>query len=383
MKYLTKILLALTLFLSYTSLVLATESTEISDLIPEVKASEIDTLDQIEEQRKAGFEEQLKITIPEYTDNPSFIVTFTDPSPDESGIQFEIDSDKYITVKSPYTFPALSIGEHTLKIKFVDKDAATQVLEYDILIVPRAPLITVPITSNGKIELSGTGLAGAEIHLFISSNTTNYTQITDINSDGNWSLEINPEEGISKGIYTVTAYTRKYGYASDFSTPVVFEVGSSGINTSSNRDMSSTFSFKDISFEDIKNFVIDKKEYFIVGISSFFVGGILFLLVHVLSTRKKIEKKLKDTEQSIKRVTTSNEKTLREIFGGSKEENVEVKKEDIKKEEPKVVEEKKEEKVLTKEEFLKEYKQIDPDDSNGKEKRVRFKVSLTSQKEDN
>ena len=89
-----------------------------------------------------------------------------------------------------------------------------------------------------------------------------------------------------------------------------------------------------------------------------------------ISKRNKEDREVKEVKKKTK-IDESNKSdlTLREIF-----------EKQPKKEEPKV----QTEKVVTKEEFLKEYKVVDPDKDNGKEKdtkRNSIRISLTSKEE--
>lgn len=375
MKYLLKSLLLLTVFpiVSFAQEVTTSEL----EATPEVKAEEIAELDQIEQERQKNFENQLGFSLPEYTDNPSFVITFSDPSPSKSGVQLEIDSKEYISINSPYTLPALGIGKHILKFRFNDKDGNTQVLEYSLIVVPRSPILTPPIVTEGTITLRGTGLSNSDIFIFLTSNTFNLRDTVTTNAEGDWMLVVQPEEGISEGIYTLTAYTRKYGYASELSQPTVFEVGKSDAQVVETKDEKILFSFSSIEISKIKEIVTSNPDLLILTISSFLLGGLISLLLRMVITGAKEEKIFKKVESSMaKNGKKEDQKTLRELF-----ETKEEKKEE--KIEPKM-EAKKEDVVVSKEQFLKDFKSIDPDENNGKEKtpkNIKVKISLTSREE--
>ncbi len=375
MKYLLKSLLLLTVFpiVSFAQEVTTSEL----EATPEVKAEEIAELDQIEQERQKNFENQLGFSLPEYTDNPSFVITFSDPSPSKSGVQLEIDSKEYISINSPYTLPALGIGKHILKFRFNDKDGNTQVLEYSLIVVPRSPILTPPIVTEGTITLRGTGLSNSDIFIFLTSNTFNLRDTVTTNAEGDWMLVVQPEEGISEGIYTLTAYTRKYGYASELSQPTVFEVGKSDAQVVETKDEKILFSFSSIEISKIKEIVTNNPDLLILTISSFLLGGLISLLLRMVITGAKEEKIFKKVESSMaKNGKKEDQKTLRELF-----ETKEEKKEE--KIEPKM-EAKKEDVVVSKEQFLKDFKSIDPDENNGKEKtpkNIKVKISLTSREE--
>ena len=116
----------------------AQEDTKISELVAtnqEVKASEIEELEKQEEERTQQIANLLGFILPEYTDNPSYVITFKDPSPEKNGVEIELDGKPFTEINSPYTFPALSIGKHTIKFRFYDKDSNVQLLNYDFTVI--------------------------------------------------------------------------------------------------------------------------------------------------------------------------------------------------------------------------------------------------------
>lgn len=363
---------------------LAQEETSVEDLFApaEVKAEEIEQLDQIEKERKEGIENQLGFSLPEYIDNPSYVITFKDPSPESTGVEISIDEKDFQVIESPYTFPSLNIGDHFLRFRFNDKDNNVQILEYTVIVIPRSPIISPPVVNEDSILFSGTGLANSEILLFVSSNTFNFTDTIETDTDGKWSTEVTPEEGLAEGIYTITTISRKYGYASELSKATVFEVGEESSTTAGNTKKDDiSFSFAGITTENIKDVIGNNPDLIVLISIPFVIGIFLTLLIKSLFTKKEDPVMTKKVEENIKKTPNPNgDKTLRELF----EQKDDAKKEETKKE--KKEEEKPKEKVVSKEEFLKEYKEIDPDDKKGKEKpspqiNKDIKVSLTSKEE--
>lgn len=393
-----KNILALTiLFTLFPLSVFAQEETPVSDLFapPEVKAEEIENLDEIEQERKQQIENQLGFTIPEYTDNPSYTITFSDPSPEKSGVEVSIDAKDFVRIESPYTFPSLGIGQHALRFRFNDKDNNVQILEYTMIVLPRSPIIQPPLLNEDSITITGTGLANSEILLFLSSNTYNYTEIVNIDENGKWSTTVTPEEGLADGIYTVTALTRKSGFVSEIAKATVFEVGDGTNTKEETKEKDIFFSFASLTNSDIKDVISRNPDLVLLCVIPFVLGIFLTLLFKAIFRNRKDDINTKRVEESIKKNSNPNsEKTLRELF----EQKEEVKKEDKKPEEQKKkeekVEEKKEEakeepkeKIVSKEEFLKEYKEADPDDNKGKERpspkiNKDIKISLTSREEE-
>ena len=401
----------------------------VSDLLGntgDVKAAE--EIEQLEEQRTEDIENELKISIPDYTDNPSHIITFTDPSEEKTGVEIDIDESGYKDTTSPYSLPSLSIGEHHLKFRFVDSIGATKVLEYDIVIIPRPPIIKAPQFVDKNLLISGTGLANSEVVLTISVGADHNTQIAEIDGDGNWNTSVEFDTVVD-GIYTVYGYTRKNGYASNPSEPAVIQSGNDQIaNSTSNSD--TNFSFNDLDFDNIIAIIGQNPDLLILTISSILFGGLVTALLFILinKTNKdgrdvEIEKKINGKEK--------NEKTLLELFG---EEKGKESKKPVKEKEQKLKEEKKPKKeikektkkkdsrrekrkrakeekknkkakgeekvkekkisdkneaVFTRRDFLKDFKNFDPDKQSGKENKEPSKknkkdvvVTLTSKVED-
>ncbi len=385
-----KLFIALFILSLFPLSALAVEDTQVSDLLSqsEVKAAEIQELDQKEIERQKEFENQLGFTLPEYTDNPSYVITFKDPSPQQSGVQVEIDAKEYIDITSPYTLPALSIGEHTLKFRFNDKDGNVQLLEYSLIVISRSPIINTPVSDESSITLGGTGLSNSDIIVFLTSNTFNHNETVQTDENGDWSLVVTPEDGLANGIYTVTAYTRRYGYASELTQPVVFEVGTSNTTNVQDEKQPIAFAFNSLNKDNFQSIAVNNPDLIVLIVSSFILGIFLALILRGILKSKREDSVLKKAEGLIKSNTSQNnskEKTLRELFEGRNEEAkaqplkpIE-KKEEVHKNEIK----KTTEKVISKEDFLKDFKSVDPDDNAGKEKEVKreIKVSLTSREE--
>ena len=383
-----KLLLITMLFTLFPLSVYAIEDTTVKDLFSQsqVNAQEIEELDQIEENRVKGFENQLGFTLPQYTDNPSYVITFLDPSPDANGVQIDIDAKGFINITSPYTLPALGIGQHTLKFRFNDKDGNVQLLEYDLIVIPRSPIIAPPTYNESSITVKGSGLSNSDILIFLNSNTFNHKDVVQTDSNGDWTLTVTPENSLVEGIYSVTAYTRKYGYASEFSDPTVFEVGSSN-NEKDDKDTPPIFfSFASIEIGDSIDILKMNPDLIVLIALPFLLGISLALLLRSIARKSKEDSVYKRVEGAIKSdKKKENEPTLRELFEGkstSKETETEsVKEKELVKEQEKS-KEVKAEKIVSKEEFLKEYKGVDPDDNSGKEKKLpKIKISLTSREE--
>ncbi len=358
----------------------------VADVIGTVKGDTvISDLDKKEAQREDSFTNLLKLNIPSQTNNPSLVLTFTDPSEEKKGVQLEIDSKSFITISSPYTLPALSIGDHILKFKFVDEIGTTQLLEKNLIVLPRAPIISAPTINDSSVLVYGTGLANSEIILVMSSGLNLFTKQSTIDGEGKWSITFETGELVDE-TYSLTGYVRKYGYSSDPAESITFVLGE-GTTTIAGTN-SNVFSFKNVNLSTLGKFISENPDI-IALVASFFVLGFLvsFLLSLIFKNtgdNENIEKMKKDV---IKPKTDEKELTLKEklllgkrdekpIIKDQKEENIKVEeKAEVKKEE---------EKIITKIDFLRDFKNFDPDNAKGKESnnpQRKIKISLTSKKD--
>lgn len=332
--------------------------------------------------------EQLDLELPDITDNPSLIITFTDPSTEKKGVHLEIDKKGFVEVKSPYTFPALSIGNHEIKFKFVDKYGATQTFAEELIIIPRAPLLNTPSLESTKMTLSGSALAGSEVVLLLSSDQKMITETTKVDEDGKWQIEIT--ESMPTGMYSFTAFARKYGYASNLAQSMTMDVTNGQKEISRNEVEDKThFAFSDINGKNIKEVISENPDLLITIVASLVLGVLLGLLFSNISHKSKENKEVERASKSLEKPSTDEEKpmTLRDKLISKEvtlDEQVDIPIEEEVEQEPVVINEIKgvredeEEKVITKIDFLKNFKHEDPDNEEGKEKKI--KVSLTSKK---
>ena len=164
MKYIRIITVVLISTILFASHAFATEDTTVQDLLG--TAEDTTTSTPVTPTK----ENPLGLDIPDQTDNPSTIITFTNPSQAGAVIQLETDSKGFVDITSPYSFPALSIGKHTLEFKYQDANAATQVYSTSIIIIPRPPIFSTPVIDSETVTLSGTGLANSEIIVMLWAN---------------------------------------------------------------------------------------------------------------------------------------------------------------------------------------------------------------------
>jgi hypothetical protein len=345
-----------------------------------VFAQDIAELQEKEAEREEDFLQQLLLDIPETTDNPSHIITFVDPSDNNSGVELEIDEGGFEKISSPYTLPALSIGQHELKFRFVDKYGSTQILEEEIIVIPRPPIMNSPFFEEGLLKLSGTGLSNSDLVLILSSGKNISVEEVIIDAQGNWEISISEEE-LSEGVYTFSAFTRRNGYASNLSESLTFEVGESN-NLNFSNDKEIYFSFKDLSWGNLGNTITQNIDLGLLVGGAFIVGFVICLLITSLvkgsidnKTIKNFEKKMEQNGMGKKEVTLKEK--LSQKADDEEEKKVEVEEKKKTKKEKKEKKKSKTEKILTKVDFLKDYKKFDPDDTEGKEK-DNIEVKVTS-----
>ncbi|MFA7628219.1 MAG: hypothetical protein WCY37_02275 [Candidatus Dojkabacteria bacterium] len=345
-----------------------------------VFAQDIAELQEKEAEREEDFLQQLLLDIPETTDNPSHIITFVDPSDNNSGVELEIDEGGFEQISSPYTLPALSIGQHELRFRFTDKYGSTQILEKEIIVIPRPPIMNSPFFEEGLLKLSGTGLSNSDLVLILSSGKNISVEEVTIDAQGNWEISISEEE-LSEGVYTFSAFTRRNGYASNLSESLTFEVGESN-NLNFSNDKEIYFSFKDLSWGNLGNTITQNIDLGLLVGGAFIVGFVICLLITSLvkgsidnKTIKNFEKKMEQNGMGKKEVTLKEK--LSQKADDEEEKKVEVEEKKKTKKEKKEKKKSKTEKILTKVDFLKDYKKFDPDDTEGKEK-DNIEVKVTS-----
>lgn len=364
MKKLPIIVIVPIIFSFLVAPIFATNETSVSDVLGTTNTT-TNTIAQ-QEATTTQSDNALKLNIPALTDNPSTIITFINPAKDSTAsVQLDIDGKGFIDITSPYTFRALSIGKHALEFKYQDQSSATQVYDTSIIIVPRAPIIDAPVINTDTVAISGTGLASSEILILLSSGSTVLTQNTTADGDGKWTISFNRKD-LTEGIYSLNAYTRRYGYASNLSETTKFTLGDHNAATFSKN---TPFNINQITWQMVKDWVITNQYYIIVAICSLILGIFLGILSGLHKKQKNVQKVEKKVAEKFTKIEPKNkEVTLREkLMGAEKPKEVESEK----KEEPA---------VINKIDFLKDFKNFDPDNSKGEEVKPSIEVSLTSKK---
>lgn len=383
-----KFLIIFTILFLFPLNVFSQEEITVEELVQEQPASSrIEELDKKEEERSQQKANMLGFVLPEYSDNPSYLIVFQDPSSDQKGVEIEIDEKPFEKISSPYSFPALNIGMHNIRFRFEDENGYVQLLEYEFLIIPRPPIINTPEITDTTITVGGTSLPNSEVHFILTSTTTNKKDIVKVDANGNWIASIEFESGVPKEIFAISAYSRKYGYSSNLSDFVIFASNKESNNLKEDDNVQTSFSFKDLTKGTLKEILHRNKDLILLLCITIVITAISTLSIKGAFNSIKQKKSEKETEDIIKKSSISEEKTLREVFE-EKEDKKTVKKEKIEKEKGK---EKKKDvkkpKIVNRDMFLKDYKHVDPDTDSGKEiddKDIKenIKISLTSKKEE-
>jgi hypothetical protein len=201
--------------------------------------------------------------------------------------------------------PTLGIGKHTLEFNFYDKQKTAQILEQDLVIIPRAPQIKTPEIVNRIVTLNGTGLAGAQVEIFLTNNSKTYSYEAAIDTTGAWIYTT--KTALENGRYTAVVIARKYGYASKYSEAQIFDVGSTtpvttgpnqppSDNTSTNKDI--FFSFSAISLSNIGSIISNNRDLLIL-IGAIIIVSILIGLILGGAFRSKESKKTENLLKSV------------------------------------------------------------------------------------
>lgn len=275
-------LMLLTFLSTGHSFVYAQDATE--DQITEI-------LSDIEDERTKDLENQLALNLPIETDNPNFVMTFTDPS--GKGVYIQVDGKDYIKIDSPYTFQTLGIGQHTILLKFNDNQQTQQILEKKLVIIPRVPQIKAPEISNGVLTVNGTGIALGTAEIVLTNGIENFAATTEIDLKGYWTYKF--ENITTDGKYTLFASIRKNGYASKLSEAMSFELSEDqigGTNSATTTLVTSAISFKfsDFKPEDIQSIVAKNPDLIIYTGVQVILGMLLGLFLAKIGKSKDLKK---------------------------------------------------------------------------------------------
>lgn len=285
-----------------------TATTSISDM---ERAAYLNSL---EDERTRQLENQLLLTLPLTTDNPNHVITFTDPS--GKGVYLDIDGKGNNKINNPYTLPTLGIGKHTLIFEFHDKEQTEQVLNRELAVIPRAPLMKAPEVADSRLTVSGTGLSMAYVELYLTNGVKTFTSQAEVDDKGAWSIKF--PTALEPGKYSIMGVTRKAGYTSKFSESISFIVEGSSENPQqiiTDSDSKIKFSLTNFDFSKIGIIISENPDLLIIILSPLALGLILGVLLKGLlhgKDSKKTEHLLKSALQTNKNnffITPDGKKT--------------------------------------------------------------------------
>lgn len=317
------------------------------------------------EETRSSLEEMLDIDIPYITDNPSLLINFTDPSKEKGGVELSLDEKEYNKIQSPFTLPALSIGSHSLTFRFLDQYDVSQTLTKILIITPRPPALNTPNINSEGIIFTGRALAGSEITLILNSNNKMVVKQTEVDQDGVWTLTI--AEDIPQGLYTFSAFAKKYGYSSELAEPLTLDVSERKIdNGGIGKNTPIYFTFKDFTKDDLRNLTSDHIDLLVLSIGLFLIGLLVGFLLLSFSKKKEENRVVNEVEKKFVKPTSKDEKNLT-LLEKLKDKTVNIENPPVVKDEVRTNELPKEKKIISKVDFLKSFKSHDPDDEKGKE----------------
>lgn len=261
--------------------------------------------------------EQLLLELPEVTENPNYTITFTDPGGE--GVELEIDGQEPEEIKSPYELPTLGIGEHKLTFKFADEEEVSQTLIKEIVIIPRPPQINTPELISSKLYLSGIGVAGGQIELFITNGKDHWKKEIEIDKSGTWTFEM--DKKLNEGNYNVIALARKKGYTSKYSEPAAFLLEKSEDDNQEDQTLEQRIIWENLTISSLPNQIQDlfsNNTNVFIAIIGFpvligIVIGLLIKLIFSSRSTKKAERMLKEALSRQKDDSEKNDKKTKSI----------------------------------------------------------------------
>lgn len=146
-------------------------------------------------EREKQITQELSLNMPDQTDDPNYPITFVDPS--KQGVDITIDDKTTTKAPSPFLLPNLSIGQHKIIFKFKTKDGVVRVLSKTLLVIPKSPqfdqTVKTQVVRPAQVTITGTALPQSTVMLVINSTTVH--KISS-NSEGKWEFIVpEPKEG--------------------------------------------------------------------------------------------------------------------------------------------------------------------------------------------
>ncbi len=148
-------------------------------------------------EREKQITKELSLNMPDQTEDPNYPITFIDPS--KQGVDITVDEKTTTKAPNPFLLPNLAIGEHKIIFKFKTKDSVVRVLTKKLLVNPKAPqfdqTLKTEVVRPATVTLKGTSLPQSTVMLVINSEKT--FKITST-TDGKWEFIVpEPKEGLN------------------------------------------------------------------------------------------------------------------------------------------------------------------------------------------
>lgn len=164
-------------------------------------------------EREKQITKELSLNMPDQTEDPNYPITFIDPS--KQGVDITIDDKTTAKAPNPFLLPNLAIGEHKIIFKFKTKDGVVRVLTKKLLVTPKAPqfdqTLKTEVIKPATVALKGTALPQSTIMIVINSDKTHKITST---VDGKWEFIVpEPQEGKNN----IIAFAIKNGIVSNAS----------------------------------------------------------------------------------------------------------------------------------------------------------------------
>ena len=148
------------------------------------------------------YKKELGLVLPEVIDDPAYKVVFSNPAKDKP-VEFIIDGRQYKNVKSPFPLPNLSLGTHTVVIKFSNKDEVPRTITMNVTVVPKSPVISQTNKTlfyrPNPIVIKGKAMAFSKVMVIINGSDVQYT---NVDANGDWTFLIKtPKQGTYKLLF--------------------------------------------------------------------------------------------------------------------------------------------------------------------------------------
>jgi len=321
-KYIITLLLLISIILP----VISTSTVQAEENTP-AKA-----LEEAEIEREKTLIKELTLNIPEQTEDPSYPITFIDPS--GKGVDIVIDGKTTTKAPSPFILPNLAIGEHIIAFSYKNKSGEPRYLQKDMLITPKAPVFDTSLKTSivrpSAVVLQGTALPKSTVMLIVNSS---YTHNITTSTEGRWEF-ILPQP--SEGKNSVMAFTIRNGIVSTPSKVFTFTYAlQKGVTAPKESTIEKKKDLNTIWNDTLYSINRTRLEdpTFFYGVSG--IASLLIILLIGINARKKSAKR-KD-EKTIKSLFNRNEEkdSILNVISTQKKEKSTDKPKDVPKPAPK------------------------------------------------